>query len=133
MNSPEHIELFLRGTDAMNRLDANALLDMVGERTVFEPLRAQTEGAFVGPEGMRRFLADTAEAFDLFKATYPDIRDLGDGRLLAIGTLRARGRTSGAESDVPLAVVAEFREGMLLRFKDYGDARLALEALGLGD
>jgi ketosteroid isomerase-like protein len=133
VNSPEHIELFLRGTDAMNRLDANALLDMVGERTVFEPLRAQTEGAFVGPEGMRRFLADTAEAFDLFKATYPDIRDLGDGRLLAIGTLRARGRTSGAESDVPLAVVAEFREGMLLRFKDYGDARLALEALGLGD
>jgi ketosteroid isomerase-like protein len=100
---------------------------------LFEPLRAQTEGAFVGPEGMRRFLADTAEAFDLFKATYPDIRDLGDGRLLAIGTLRARGRTSGAESDVPLAVVAEFREGMLLRFKDYGDARLALEALGLGD
>jgi ketosteroid isomerase-like protein len=133
VNSPEHIELFLRGTDAMNRLDANTLLDMVGERTVFEPLRAQTEGAFVGPEGMRRFLADTAEAFDLFKATYPDIRDLGDGRLLAIGTLRARGRTSGAESDVPLAVVAEFREGMLLRFKDYGDARLALEALGLGD
>jgi ketosteroid isomerase-like protein len=129
----EHIELFLRGTDAMNRLDANTLLDMVSERTVFEPLRAQTEGAFVGPEGMRRFLADTAEAFDLFKATYPDIRDLGDGRLLAIGTLRVRGRTSGVESDVPLAVVAEFRDGILLRFKDYGDARLALEAAGLAD
>jgi ketosteroid isomerase-like protein len=133
VNSPEHIELFLRGTDAMNRLDANTLLDMVSERTVFEPLRAQTEGAFVGPEGMRRFLADTAEAFDLFKATYPDIRDLGDGRLLAIGTLRVRGRTSRVESDVPLAVVAEFRDGMLLRFKDYGDARLALEAAGLTD
>jgi ketosteroid isomerase-like protein len=133
VNTPEHIELFLRGTDAMNRLDANTLLDMVNEATVFEPLRAQTEGAFVGPEGMRRFLADTAEAFDLFKATYPDIRDLGDGRLLAIGTLRVRGRTSGAESDVPLAVVAEFREGMLLRFKDYGDTRRALEAAGLAD
>jgi len=133
VNSPEHIELFLRGTDAMNRLDANTLLGMVDERTVFEPLRAQTEGAFVGPEGMRRFLADTAETFDLFKATYPDIRDLGDGRLLAIGTLRVRGRTSRVESDVALAVVAEFREGMLLRFKDFGDARLALEAAGLSD
>jgi ketosteroid isomerase-like protein len=133
VNTDEHIELFLRGTDAMNRLDANTLLDMVSEKTVFEPLRAQTEGAFVGPEGMRRFLADTAEAFDLFKATYPDIRDLGDGRLLAIGTLRVRGRTSGVESDVPLAVVAEFRDGMLLRFKDYGNTRLALEAAGLAD
>ena len=131
MDTPEHIELFLRGTDAMNRLDADALLAMVDEETVFEPLRAQTEGAFIGPEGMRRFLADTAETFDLFKASYPDIRDLGDGRLLAIGTLRVRGRTSGVESDVSLAVVAEFRDGVLRRFKDYGDARMALEAVGL--
>ena len=130
MTPADHIEAFLRGTDAMNRLDAEMLLDMVREETVFEPLRAQTEGAYIGPDGMRRFLADTAEAFDLFKAIYPDVRDLGDGRLLAIGTLRVRGRTSGVESDVPLAVVAEFREGVLLRFKDYGDLRLALEAAG---
>ena len=132
MNTPEHIELFLRGTDAMNRLDADTLLAMVDEETVFEPLRAQTEGAFIGPQGMRRFLADTAETFDLFKATYPDIRDLGEGRLLALGTLRVRGRTSGVESDVALAVVAEFRDGRLVRFKDYGDERLALEAAGAG-
>jgi ketosteroid isomerase-like protein len=131
VDTPGHVELFLRGTDAMNRLDANTLLEMVSEETVFEPLRSQTEGAFLGREGMRRFLADTAEAFDLFKATYPDIRDLGDGRLLAIGTLRVRGRTSRVESDVPLAVVAGFRDGMLLHFKDYGDPRLALEAAGL--
>jgi ketosteroid isomerase-like protein len=130
VNTGDHIELFLRGTDAMNRLDADTLLAMVSEETVFEPLRAQTEGAFIGPEGMRRFLADTAEAFDLFKASYPDIRDLGEGRLLAIGTLRVRGRTSGVESDVALAVIAEFRDGILRRFKDYGDARLALEAAG---
>jgi ketosteroid isomerase-like protein len=130
VNTPEHIELFLRGTDAMNRLDADTLLAMVDEETVFEPLRAQTEGAFVGPQGMRRFLADTAETFDLFKAAYPDIRDLGEGRLLALGTLRVRGRTSGVESDVALAVVAEFRDGRLVHFKDYGDERLALEAAG---
>jgi ketosteroid isomerase-like protein len=130
VNTPEHIELFLRGTDAMNRLDAETLLAMVDEETVFEPLRAQTEGAFIGPQGMRRFLADTAETFDLFKATYPDIRDLGEGRLLALGTLRVRGRTSGVESDVTLAVVAEFRDGRLVRFKDHGDERLALEAAG---
>ena len=35
----------------------------------------------VGPEGMRRFLADTAETFDLFKVTYPEVRDLGDVQL----------------------------------------------------
>ena len=127
----DHIETFLRGMDAMNRLDAETLLKLVDERSVFEPLRSATEGAFIGREGMRRFLADTAETFDLFKASYTDVRDLGDGRVLAIGTLRMRGRSSGVESDILTAAIVEFRDGVLVRYKDYGDARLALEAAGL--
>ena len=117
--------------DAMNRMDAPVLLALVDDDSVFEPLRSATEGAFIGAEGMRRFLADTAEAFDLFKASYTDLRDLGDGRLLAIGKLRMRGRASRLESDIPTAAIAEFRDGVLVRYKDYGDARLALEAAGL--
>ena len=128
MDSPSHIELFLRGNDAINRLDVEGTLALVDENTVFEPLRSQTEGAFIGREGMRRFLADTAEAFDLFKATYPDIRDLGDGRLLAIGTIRIRGRESQVESDVTTAAIVRFRDSVLVHYKDYGDPRLALEA-----
>ena len=128
MDPPDHIALFLRGNDAINRLDVEGVLALVDEDTVFEPLRSQTEGAFVGVEGMRRFLADTDEAFDLFKATYPDIRDLGDGRLLAIGTIRIRGRESQVESDVTTAAVVRFRGSVLASYKDYGDPRLALEA-----
>jgi ketosteroid isomerase-like protein len=128
VDSPDHIELFLRGNDAINRLDAEGVLALVSEDTVFEPLRSQTEGAFIGAEGMRRFLADTAETFDLFKATYPDIRDLGDGRLLAIGRIRIRGRESQVESDVTTAAIVQFRGELLVHYKDYGDPRLALEA-----
>jgi ketosteroid isomerase-like protein len=129
----EHIEAFLRGVDAINRGDATVALDLVDDDTVFEPLRAATEGAFVGPEGMRHFLADTAETFDLFKASYTDVRDLGDDRLLAIGTIRMRGRRSNVESDVPSAAIAEFRDGRMVRYKDYGDAREALRMAGRGD
>jgi ketosteroid isomerase-like protein len=125
-------ETFLRGMDAINRFDDAVLLDMVDDESVFEPLRSATEGAFIGRDGMRRFLADTAETFDLFKASYTDVRDLGEGRLLALGTLRMRGRSSGVESDIPTAAIVEFRDdGILVRYKDYGDARLALEAAGL--
>jgi ketosteroid isomerase-like protein len=126
----DHIDAFLRGVDALNRLDVTAIMQTIDDDTVFEPLRSQTEGAFIGTEGMRRFLADTAETFDLFKASYPDLRDLGGQRLLAIGTIRMRGRGSGLESDVPSAVVADFSDGKLLRFKDYGEARLARQAAG---
>jgi ketosteroid isomerase-like protein len=129
--TPGHIQAFLRGVDAINRLDVEAALELVDEETVFEPLRAQTEGAFIGAEGMRRFLADTAETFGLFKASYADLRDAGNGRLVAIGTIRMRGRGSGAEADVLSAAVVEFRDGVMKSYKDYGETRLALKAAGL--
>ena len=129
--SPEHIDAFLRGVDAINRGDVTAVLDAVHPDVVFEPARAATEGAFVGPEGMRRFLADTAEMFELFKAMYTDVRTLEDGRLLATGTIRMRARVSGVEADVPTAAVVEFRDGLMLHYKDYGHARVALGAVAV--
>jgi ketosteroid isomerase-like protein len=134
VTQPAHIEAFLRGVDAMNRGDAEGLLELVDERSVFEPLRSATEGAFVGLEGMRRFAADTVEAFALFKVNYTDVREIGDGRMLAIGTIRIRGRESGVEQDVVSAAIVEFREnGVLARYKDYGDPGLALRAASLDE
>jgi ketosteroid isomerase-like protein len=131
LSLPPYIAAFLRGVDAINRLDVTAVLALTHEECVFEPLRSQTEGAFVGHDGMRRFLADTAETFDLFKASYPDVRDLGDERLLAIGTIRMRGRESGAETDVASAAIVEFRDGRMLRYHDEGDVRRALQTAGV--
>jgi ketosteroid isomerase-like protein len=127
MSSAE-VEAFERGADAINRLDADELADLVHENGVFEPLRAATEGAYIGPEGMRRFVADTIEAFDVFDVTLDEVTGLGNGRVLAIGTIRMRGRGSGFENDVTTAAVAEFRDGRLARYKDFGDPRLARQA-----
>jgi ketosteroid isomerase-like protein len=129
---PPHNEAFLRGVDAVNRGDDAAVFQFVDDDTVFEPLRSATEGAFVGVAGMRRFLADTAETFELFKVIYDDVRDLGDNRFLAIGTIRMRGRGSGFENDVPTAAIIEFREnGVMRHYHDYGDARRALQEADL--
>ena len=50
-----------------------------------------------------------------------------------IGSIRMRGRESSVETDVPTAAVVEFRDGLLWRYKGYGQARLALEAAGLSE
>jgi ketosteroid isomerase-like protein len=97
---------------------------------VFEPLRAPVSGAYEGHEGIRYFLADTAETFDVFRFDYTDIRDLGD-RVLAIGTLHIRARQGGTETDVPTAGIATYRDGRLIHRKDFGDRSKALEAAGL--
>ena len=125
----EELEAFRRGTELINAGDP-AVADEVHEDAVFEPLRAQTEGAYIGREGMLRFLTDTDETFERFEVSYTDVRDLGNGRLLAIGTIRMRGRGSGVESDVVTAAVVDFRDGLMARYRDYGDVRLATEAAG---
>ena len=128
--SRENVEAFQRGADAISRGDVVDIPQLVHPDAVFEPLRSATEGPYVGHEGMRRFIADTEEMFELFRISYTDIRDLGD-RLVAIGSIRMRARESGVETDVPSAAVVDYVDGLLWRYKDYGQARLALEAAGL--
>jgi ketosteroid isomerase-like protein len=128
--SQENVDAVRQFTDAVNRGDIEAALQVVHAEVVFEPLRAATEGVFKGHEGMRRFWADTTETFEVFQVDHTDVRDLGD-RLLAIGSIRVRGRGSGVETDVPTAAIMEFKDGLAWRYKDYGEARPALKAAGL--
>jgi hypothetical protein len=133
----DNVELFRRGTDSLletiraRRRDVDP--GIIHPELVWEPLRSPVSGAYEGPEGMRQFLADTIESFDVFRLDYSDLRAVDDERVLAIGTMHFRARHGGVEMDVPTAGIATFRDGLLLRWKDYGDRRKALEAAGLAE
>ncbi len=122
---------FLEGNQAINEGDLERLIELSDERIHLEPVRAATEGVFEGHEGIRAFWQDTRESFEVFELDYPDVRDLPDGRVLALGSVRIRGRGSGVETEVPTAVIASFSDGRITRFKDYGDHSAALAAAGL--
>lgn len=128
--SQQNVDAFRRVTAAVNRGDVEAALVEIHQELVFEPQRAATEGAYRGHEGLRRFFADTAATFELFRTEYLEVRDLGD-RVLGIGSIRLCGRGSGVETDVPTAFVVEYRDELIWRAKDYREARLAIEAAGL--
>jgi ketosteroid isomerase-like protein len=127
----DNVELFWEWVNAFNSSDEEWILDHVASDLEFVPLRAQTEGSFHGRQGLRRFLKDTEESFDLFQIQVTEVRDFGDGRVLGTGTIRIRGKGSGIETDVPTAAVVTFRDGLLTHFKDYGDRQTALDAAGL--
>jgi hypothetical protein len=130
--SDEHVATFHRWVDSLQHRDVEAGLALAHPEVVMEPLRAATEGVFVGHARLRRFVDDTDATFDLFDVQYTDIRDLGDC-VLAIGSIRVRGHGSGVETDIPTAAIAEYRDGLLWRFRDYGEVSLALEAAGLSE
>jgi ketosteroid isomerase-like protein len=132
--SQENVEIFRRGTDALERggFDDALIEEIIDPDVIFEPLRAPVSGTYRGHEGIRQFIADTAESFDVFRFDRSDVRDLGD-RVLAIGTLHIRAREGGIETDVPTAGIATYRDGRLIHWKDYGDKSQALQAAGLSE
>ena len=120
------------GIEAMNRRDIDAVVAGMHPEVRFDHRLAALQGSFVGVDGVGRWFADLAEAFDTWRIYCPDIRDLGD-RVLALGIIRATGRGSGVETEFPLSVVAQYEDGLLVDFVDYGDRALALEAAGLSE
>ena len=78
---------------------------------------------------MLAYVKDTSESFELFDPSYSEIRELPGDRVLAIGTIRIRSSAGGVELDVPTAAVVEFRDGLMYRYKDYGDADAARAAV----
>jgi ketosteroid isomerase-like protein len=75
-------------------------------------------------------LRDLNEAFGEIHIEISEIRDLGDG-LVAIGRNRTRGKESGVETETPLALVTEVKNGKTISIRAFLDHKKALEAAGL--
>jgi ketosteroid isomerase-like protein len=112
----------------MARGDVEALIALTHPGA--ETLRSAVQGTYRGHEGAREFMRDNEENFEVFEPDYPDVEELPDGYVIAVGKIRIRGRGSGVETESPTAVVVEFRDGLMYRFKDYGDADAARAAVG---
>ena len=127
------MEIARRAFDCWNRGDIEAWIEAWDEQAEFEPMRAQLEGtSYRGHEGLRRFVAEMSEEWDAVRFEVDEIRDAGE-HLVVIGRVKARGRASGMDLDVPLALVGSIRGGKILRARFYPTAEQALEAAGLSD
>jgi hypothetical protein len=74
---------------------------------------------------------DEAEWAEL-EARPEEIRDLGDDRVLALGSWRARGRRADVVLEIPQAArLGQYRKGKLVLLRTFPDRKDALEAAGL--
>lgn len=126
------VKAFHAGVDAINRADVEGLIALSTDDVVVSALRSAIAGDYQGHAGLRRFLADNEDTFEVFRASYDDVRDLGD-RVLAIGRIHVRVRRGQLETELASAGVAVLRDGKLAEWTDYGDRGAALKAVGLAE
>jgi ketosteroid isomerase-like protein len=130
--SQENVDLFKESMERFNSGDVAGALRYMHPEIRFEHRLAELRGDLTGIEAVRDWFVDATKHFDRWRIDCDDVRDLGD-RVLALGTVRAVGKESGVEVEMPYTVLAEVRNGLVTHFTDYGDREKALEAAGLSE
>ena len=91
---------------------------------------AFTGEPFRGYEGVREWLGALDESFERWDVDLDEIRERGEV-VVVISVVHTRGRASGLELDLPMAMVVEFRDGKVTRVTIFRDPNEALAAAGL--
>lgn len=130
--SQENVEAFKRAIEAYNRRDVEALVDELDTEIEWRPVLPVVLGGdetvYRGHDGVRQLLRDLDEVLAERRLDFSEIRDVGD-HVVATGSLRIRGKSSGALSESPFGCVAELRNGRAIRIQTYLDPSEALERL----
>jgi ketosteroid isomerase-like protein len=107
-----------------------ALLDPEAE---WIPLTAVLERtSYHGHDGVRQWIEEMQRDWEVFETKPDEFRDLGDDRVLILGTWRARGRGSGVElSTQQAAWLLSCKGGKVVRLQTFTDRERAFEAAGL--
>lgn len=114
-------------------MDADTLIALCDPAVRFESrITAVEAGTYEGHEGVRRYIANLAEAFEHIDVTQSDLVERG-GRVVATNRFRARGRSSGLEVEQEFYVAARADRGKLLWWGLFDSRAEALAAAGLSD
>jgi ketosteroid isomerase-like protein len=133
--SQENVEAVRRATEAINRRDVDAMLEVLDPEVEYYaalPALGGSAAVYHGHAGVRELFRDLFDVLDEFHVEYSEIRDLGD-RIVAIGRLRTRGKGSGVETESPFGTVSDGKDGKAIRVRAYLDPNEALEAAGLSE
>lgn len=111
----ENVALVRSSFEAIAAWDVDRLLQLYATDVEFLPLtgtRVET-GGYHGHDGVRAYLDEARDLWDVLEPQGVEYRDLGD-KVLVAGHCRVRGRASGAESDPPCAWVIGVRDGKIV-------------------
>ena len=138
--SQENVEAVRELISAVNDRDLDRYLSHCTESILLETPWAAVEGAYEGPDAMRRFFSDLGDTLPDFRLEIERLQPVGADRILALlwvrATGRARGITAGADAlgaagrDLPTATIYDLADGKIRRIRVFLDRAEALEAAG---
>jgi ketosteroid isomerase-like protein len=130
--SQDNVALLHRAADAFNRRDLHAMLELMDPDVEILALEVEMEGAYHGHAGVRRWWEGLIDAMPDVAVEVVEVRNLGRLTLAAL-RLRSHGARSDTPTDMPLWILAEWRDGQCVWWQALATEADALEAAGLGE
>jgi ketosteroid isomerase-like protein len=128
----DNVALVTRSFEAMCAWDLDTLLRLYHPDVAFLPLTGTRveSGGYRGHEGVRAYMSEARELWDVLQPIGEVFTDVGD-HVLVTGRCRVRGRASGAESNPACAWVVGVRDGVIVSHRTCESYEEALRAAGL--
>jgi ketosteroid isomerase-like protein len=131
--SRENVEVATRAIEAFNEAEVGAFGALTTPDFAWSPSMVAIEGeTFVGREGIERYfrsLDNSWERFHVHLGRFVEAEDLA----VMLGRLEGLGKGSGVSVDSSLAMVFDFRGGLISRIRGFLDHVEGLRAAGLED
>ena len=139
--SHENLEAVQEVISAVNDRDLDRYLAHCTESIQLETPWAAVEGAYEGPDAIRRLFSDLRDTLPDLHLVIERLEAIGSDRVLAFLRASATGRASGITAaagdlsatgrDIPSANIYDFAGGKIRRIRVFLDRQEALEAVGL--
>jgi ketosteroid isomerase-like protein len=126
----ENVKTSHRFTEALVRGDYAAAAAELGPKVEIDDTDIPES---TGTDSFYAWLARWDEAWESWRIEDLDVRPVGEDRTISLFKMIAKGKGSGIELARNDAVVAEYREGKIVRIAYYNDQSQALEAVGLSE
>ena len=129
---PNNVDIVREAYDAVNRGDLDMAVSCIAPDMEYVASGAVPgpTGVFMGPEGVKEFIAGLYEEFDEPRADVSELLDAGD-QVLVSATARGRGKLSGVETTWDTWQLWTVRDGKLMRGQGFTSREEALAAAGL--
>src|SRR5688500_11610348 len=120
--SQENVDVVRRVYDAAGRRDADEVLALYDPEVELDSSRLSIVDSvgvdtdiYRGHDGLRRFFRNWHEAWDNVEYDFDELIDAGGDHVVSVVTRHGRGRASGAEVRLPVALLWTVREGKVVR------------------
>jgi ketosteroid isomerase-like protein len=135
--SRENVEIVRGLLDAFARRDHESAFALYDPEIEFDATEVRETipdlaGVYHGHDGVRTYWRRWLSAWSELTFEIDDVIDAGDSVVALISNQHQKGRLSGIDTSMPrYAIVFTFRDGKVVRWKNYLDPERAFAAVGV--